>query len=466
MGAIKQLRRPPVPTRDSVQSALTSGNFQGLAATTFGASGWLSVVDPIRFRNVPMLVVGYLDLNMHVWVYSLPTPNHTVVAGTGLLDRSDCSPEHALAATASICLWVEKADCFLGEQPVFAVLRCCMLSTGSDENCSQNHGNDYRSTSQISSHLKLESLILEPRLMAESYVAVAKRAQTKPISALPLAANAIQTVTGVVCAFAPPKKTRGSDWAASFVITDPSIPLNKAGLTINVFRPHPEMFPELHEGSIVRIEGLKIQTFNGRCQGLSNRTTSFHIVDDDSEIHTLLANWYIMLRSTNVGRQNMTRSSLEITRRPILLVSEITIAKMCDLKATVVHIDGMLNQGQFELTLTDFTDNPLLNLDFSENEQDGLGVFPANMLVRLVAWDENIEQAKLLAVGDRVVFVNVRPKLDDKGRLELYMHGDKQSFGTPRKRIIFLNTISDEDVPRMESYTHHLFQTSQESAWE
>jgi hypothetical protein len=217
----------------------------------------------------------------------------------------------------------------------------------------------------------------------------------------------------------------------SITIKDPSLPANVDGLSINIFRKTMD-YPQVSIGSIVQCYIL-VQHFNGRLQGIIKKTNinytndgillpSFEIL---SETSTYALDTYLTL-------SKWSPTSLPKKQRQLLFISDMSVGIHCDCQVQIVEQWGVGNLGQVFFGVSDYTTHALLDthLDYELEEPDLL-----QYIIVLVCWDENALFAKTLKQGDFVSLENVRPKTDRKGRLELYLHGDRQPQGPPKPLI-------------------------------
>lgn len=232
----------------------------------------------------------------------------------------------------------------------------------------------------------------------------------------------------------------------SFVITDPSIPLSSNGLTIMIFAKSEDKFPQIEVGSVMKCS-IKIQGFNNRIQGISNSRSEFLVLGRDSVVSQNQIKIYDSLREYLLGHENIIKHQQKpsINLRPLLKITNVRPSVLCDVKAKVVFIEEISQTGCLSLIISDFTRNELLS-DIEKSDSFSSFGIPSVLLIQLILWDEHVRKGKGLKVGDYGLFKNLRPKFDQNGRLEFYMHGDRPapSFSTK------ISLLSNDDIDVIE----------------
>jgi hypothetical protein len=237
------------------------------------------------------------------------------------------------------------------------------------------------------------------------------------------------------------------DYSLTFVITDPSIPPEVDGLSINMFRSNSTDFPDIEVGSIIKLEAkvsqvYQIQTFGGRLQGRISRKETCEVLSGSSimdnahaEVFEFIQEWWDSLKAQNI-KINLRQFK---DMRPLLKVKNITTDGMYfDLACKVVcKLDPFPTHAVWGVT--DFTSNPNLDMpnELLDNHKPNI---QDPYLLLLTLWDENTQID--IPVNSYVLLRNAKSKFDSNGRLEIGLHGDPR-FAS-RQSVRLLDSMSNE----------------------
>ncbi|KAI8901644.1 hypothetical protein BC833DRAFT_576717 [Globomyces pollinis-pini] len=213
----------------------------------------------------------------------------------------------------------------------------------------------------------------------------------------------------------------------TIVITDPTLPLNVNGLSINMFKPKLQDFPDIQIGDIVKC-CFKTNVFGRRIQGVVSRHSPEYVkiltegsLDMnllDSTIFSNLKGWYNSLKDSSM----IPKKTFE-SKRPLLQVKDIQVGQFFDLVCKIVCKPNRSNNFQI-LGITDYTCNiQLLEPPLLLESEDLMGI-QENMVIVCTLWDQ-YSTFHGIEVGSLVLLRNLKGKLDINGRLEVALNGDQ-----------------------------------------
>ncbi|RPA90632.1 hypothetical protein L873DRAFT_1717083 [Choiromyces venosus 120613-1] len=303
-------------------------------------------------------------------------------------------------------------------------------------------------------------------------------------------------LVGVVVDFRPPVTTRGTDWMATLTLCDTSRALPETSLTIRIFRPNPDLLPEIKSDSdLILIRRVKIIKRDGHLLAMSTFDTnwiisyapthpkslpltssypsSLKIKADEQAYFQGLRVWWKFRRESFVARgaAPSTYSSSQVNnssnrRRKTGLIRDMEIGSFYDLAGVVVKT--FPGNGNYTVYLTDYTKNPMLHSyewggsrrigaggDDDDFDYTGRGRSIGNQdwpgpwgqyTLQVTLWDIHAVAAnRLLYLGAHVSLQNVRAKRNGDGKLEGTLNGDREF---PDKVLVSL--IKNMDDPRVK----------------
>ncbi|KAJ2998507.1 hypothetical protein HDV02_004515 [Globomyces sp. JEL0801] len=233
--------------------------------------------------------------------------------------------------------------------------------------------------------------------------------------------RALVTSFGVVIGLKEPTKTKGIDYGMTIVITDPTLPLNVNGLSINMFKPKLQDFPDIQIGDITNVFGRRIQGVVSRhapeyVKILTEGSLDMNLLD--STIFSNLKGWYNSLKDSSM----IPKKTFE-SKRPLLQIKDIQVGQFFDLVCKIVCKPNRSNNFQI-LGITDYTCNiQLLEPPLLLESEDLMGI-QENMVIVCTLWDQ-YSTFHGIEVGSLVLLRNLKGKLDINGRLEVALNGDQ-----------------------------------------
>ncbi|RUS30335.1 hypothetical protein BC938DRAFT_479540 [Jimgerdemannia flammicorona] len=294
-----------------------------------------------------------------------------------------------------------------------------------------------------------------------------------------LVKSKIVDLVGVVIAFKPTIKSRGTDYSKNLVIVDPSLCLpGENGLSLNLFRPQENLLPDVRNiGDIilcrkltvrVRFVGMythrnhinlhwhsslpnllhlrQIQEYNDKMQAVSIKAISTWATFDGNpdtpleprrstwsektvigepqrKIVRVLREWW-RVRNKELEQQGAI-GGLPLLRRPRPQLTTVEILKedmFLDYVGEVVGCWSDYGRPLMTLLLTDYTENP--RLQDIEPGRNPMGV-SGRRIVRCSLWDQNATRSQHINLASLVFLRNAKSELDGAGCLRLVVHGDK-----------------------------------------
>ncbi|KAI9355364.1 hypothetical protein DFJ73DRAFT_825299 [Zopfochytrium polystomum] len=248
------------------------------------------------------------------------------------------------------------------------------------------------------------------------------------------------SVCGVNMDLSVTKRSRGTDFSLTVSLMDPTC---NGPLKINIFQREKENLPlEIAGGTPILLEGVKIQRFNGRLQGVSTRffamkvsspaeasssqQSSQTLTQQESQppidqMWSLLRFWW---------SQNGCTADYKVSSRAPKLVKNIQSREFFDLFCQVVAIRPSDDPSRLEIAVTDFTRHESLRRFIQSELYPDL---PANMILNCTLWGHNAQAGLELKLGDFVFLRNAHAKTVDH-QVECIVHTDgKNAEGSIRK---------------------------------
>ncbi|KAK9762065.1 hypothetical protein K7432_012539 [Basidiobolus ranarum] len=263
-------------------------------------------------------------------------------------------------------------------------------------------------------------------------------------------------LVGIVTSFKSPKKSRGTDYVGSTVITDPkSDSAGGSAVVINYFKSSVELLPKVMKiGDVLFCKEVKIQPFGNKTQAISTKSSSWMVLDGalNSEAFTKSSNfvshecdfkiaqwmkeWWLAKDaplSVPVIKEYIPPRSQRLT----LKLSQVKPLTFFDFIGEVVKVSPGHFPSCIEIQLTDYTTNHSLPVT-SRNIEDPYAVYGPRV-VQCLLWDENVEIGEKLSIGSYVLMRNLNAKISPMGYLEFKLHGDKRARQNSEPNVMLLD---------------------------
>ena len=202
------------------------------------------------------------------------------------------------------------------------------------------------------------------------------------------------------------------------------------GLSVSIFRPALEMFPMVNGvGDIIQFRHMKIQMFDNCLQAISTNWsawTVFYQKNGEWRAHPehpiSTTELEVLTRLTSrEGEKGAAPDSPIKNKRATLRISELEPKLFFNFVGRVIKTFPKNRDDQIHLVLTDYTENKQINA--STEELDSMFKFAG---LGTTFWDNHVEVASRLEVGDTVRIDNLHARLYD-GSLVASLHGDSRA---------------------------------------
>ncbi|ORX63741.1 hypothetical protein K493DRAFT_333022, partial [Basidiobolus meristosporus CBS 931.73] len=263
-------------------------------------------------------------------------------------------------------------------------------------------------------------------------------------------------VVGVVTSFKAPKKSRGTDYVGSTVITDPkSDAAGGSAVVINYFKSSVGLLPKVAKtGDILFCKEVKIQPFGNKTQAISTKSSSWMVIDGsrDSDACTKSSNfvshecdfriakwmkeWWLA-KDAPISVPVLKEYVPPKSQRSTLKLSQVKAYTFFDFVGEVVKVTSGNLPSCVELQLTDYTTNHSLPVT-PRNPQDPYAVYGPRV-VQCLLWDEHAEVGEQLPIGSYVFMRNLNAKISPMGYMEFKLHGDKRGYLNSEPNVVILD---------------------------
>ena len=224
----------------------------------------------------------------------------------------------------------------------------------------------------------------------------------------------------------------------TLVVVDDSIPETALGdgLSISIFRPALEMLPRVNGvGDVVQFRHMKIQMFDNCLQAISTNWSAWTVFYQENKEwkahpqHSIsVTELAVLTRLTSQEKGALSEGSPLRSKRPVLKLSELEPKIFFDFIGRVIKTFPKTRDDQLHLVVTDYTENKQINATI--DDFDSIFRFTG---LSVTFWDNQVEAACQLKVGDTVCIENMHARLHD-GSLVAVLHGDTRAKITVLER--------------------------------
>lgn len=203
------------------------------------------------------------------------------------------------------------------------------------------------------------------------------------------------------------------------------------GLSVSIFRPALEMLPKINAiGNVVQFRHMRIQMFDNCLQAISTNWSAWTVFYQENKEwrahpeHPIGATELAVLTRLTAqeeGKDTISGGSPLKTKRPVLKLSELEPKIFFNFIGRVIKAFPRTREDQLHLVLTDYTENKQINATI--DDFDTMFRFAG---LSVTFWDNQVEVAQGLKVGDTVRIENMHARLYD-GSLVAALHGDTRA---------------------------------------